>query len=163
MRMKEILERKVKFMKWTLPIWVLIAIGLTSTVGLAIWIGGFSITGSFLATSGSKSAEQTETWDLDIIEAENYSQNFTYVNADGPVAVTYTLTDNIVSSDISCNYEPDVDIRFELEYEGVACQLTAEDNCGYTMVSGDNVMNVTITPSEFRCPLTGDWGVSFAV
>jgi len=161
--MREFLKRKVKVMKWTLPVWFILAIALSSSVGFAVWINGFSLTGLFTATSGSQGSAQTETWDVSLTSDDNVTNSFIYSNPDGSMLVSYELTDNITSTVGNCNYEPNKDIQFYLSYGGQECLLTEASPCDYTMVSGDNSINVTVDPHPNRCSLTGNYEISFDV
>ena len=150
-------------MKYQIPLYVILMIALTSTGAAAIWLNGFSISGLFSATSGSQGVEETETWDINITSDDNITTYFTYNNPNGETSVTYMLIDNISSSAVNCNYEPDKDVKFYLKNDGVECHLTESSNCGYIMHSGQNDVNVTVVPHTNRCPLEGTWEVYFAV
>lgn len=125
--------------------------------GLAVWLSGFGITGYLTATSGDKGL-QLEAWNVSLV-SEYESKNFTYWNDDGNKLVSFVLEDNLNSTDLNCNYQPDKDIRFKVN----GCYVTESSPCGVEMLSGNNTVQLEIEAASNRCPIAGNYSLGFVV
>lgn len=148
---------------------VVVPILLAATAAMSIWLSGFNLSGSFLATSGTKPDIQTAIWNIDISSDDDVNNSFTYNNADGSKDVVLTLTDGLTSTDLNCIYEPDKDVVFYLNATTPDnnptdyCHLTATNPCVLNMRSGDNKITVKVTPNPNRCSLQGNYSIGFVV
>lgn len=135
-------------------------IAALGTLTLAAWIASWSVSGNFIATSGAKPEIQTTTWDINITSDEPVNKTFIYTNTDGEKTVYLNLIDNIASADPNCIYEPNVDVQFHVN-SGI--WLNTTDPIPIVMHSGDNSILIKVTPSHYRCSLTGNYSIGFTV
>jgi hypothetical protein len=140
---------------------VIVPILLLATVGLAIYLTGWTVTGSFIATQGTKKYIQEE-WNISITSDSNITNGWIYTNPDGSKTVNWFLTDDIESSDPECTYEPNKDVKFYVNVNGVEYLLTSS-GFNETINEGSNQFNITVEPHTARCSLTGNYTIGFDI
>ncbi len=139
-----------------------VAILISASGAMAIYIFGLDITGYFWANSGAKETTDFD-WDINITSNAKVSENFSYNNPDGVTAVDISFVDNVVSRDTDCTYQPGLDFELYINDGSVEHKLSDSDLIGYSLSSGNTIFNVSVVPHYNRCPLGGNYNVQFVV
>ena len=133
---------------------VVFSVTVMSVMGFALWIAGLTASGTVVSASGIEpSAITYENLDLNITDIED-SVVFYYTNEDGVVNMNFTLSENLSSTDSTCNYEVGKDILFSIE---------VNSNGFYPMPyvtqvnTGSNAIELKAVGDINRCPSYGSY------
>jgi hypothetical protein len=148
-----------KTMPWRLLLTALVVFSITSGTALAVWLGGWNLSGQMTATSGTQQPATSETWNVNVTDDSNTTSSFNIYNGDGPVTERFTTNmAGVNSTNPNCNFEQDKDLKFYIKINGGPYVHINET--GYheaTINPGDNNISVIVEPSRYRCPLNGTY------
>lgn len=130
-------------------------------VGVALWVSGLYISGSFTATSGTQPTQVSFTEDI-ALTGVDYLWNETFNNPDGDVVMTFTQdVSGVNSTDANCNYEEDVD--FVLSVHNGAIFRPLSESPTVDLSNGDNELQFKASPHTNRCALNGSYSITGTV
>jgi len=164
-KLKSILSKKVRILKYQIPLGFIIGTVLLSGISYAIWLAGWNLTGNVIVVSGESPPLQAEVWHINTSTSTELNGNntFTYTNDDGSRPVDFYIIENITSSDVGCNYE-DQDIEFYIDVNSIGEEeLVVGNPSTYTMDSGSNTVFVRYQLHPYHCGLTGDYKIEFVI
>ena len=128
---------------------------LLAGTGAALYLSGMNFSGQLTATAGEEPGAIDYTWNVNITDDNNDTQLFEYDNTDGIMDMVFVMSNDLVSTDESCNFEPGKDIAFfvnDKKLDGNSPIIT--------MQPGINNITINAVPDTARCPLEGNISVT---
>lgn len=135
----------------------MLVLGLMSTVAVALWLSGISITGQMVGSSGSSPDSVYIVQDASITNDSVHYYEANYFNDNGEVDMVLTGSMDLVSENDNCVLDEN-DYVLEIMTDGV--WTDAATGGTITLSGGDNPIEYRIVPHANRCPATGTYSVT---
>lgn len=130
----------------TTPAIVLLTLVASAT---ALWLGGLSITGSFLSVGGNPPESVVLDEPILILNTSDHYYSYLYENTDGTVVMSFTGELQLVSGHENCNID---DMDYTLEVLGDSGWANAATGVELTLPSGFTDIQWRVVPHANACP-----------
>ena len=138
-------------------IFAIIPLALIATASMALWISGWSITGTIVAETGTKPSATAYSFPINWHTGDplEMTSPCDWTNPDGIGSVDISLTSNILSNDATCMVEPGKDVTYFLSSDNGAhyTQMTPGTPLTVSVTSGVNHFVAKVILDASHCPI----------